>query len=154
MKNVIAASKNISSVTKIVLIDANVDELDFDNVISLKMLIQKHSGASIRIFQHVKNKVDLVNQSAMIFLSSGTTSGKPKGVLITQNNLIVCLQTYKTGRTKLIEMYGTINSLGIAPWSHVLGFMSVVFGIIVRGASTIYLPKFDQELYLKCIEVS
>lgn len=136
----------------------------------MEKLINNFSNIEFDIFNYVKREVNKKEQSAMIFLSSGTT-GKPKGqyiniksrlllsndyfsigVELTQHNLIVCMQSQRE-RIKTMKEYDVaMKHLGIAPWSHVLGFMSAVFTICLNESMMIFMPKFEGELYLRLIE--
>jgi acyl-coenzyme A synthetase/AMP-(fatty) acid ligase len=74
-KTINAVCENLSFVHKIVNIDGNATNgskhLNFDD------FLKKQTG-SFNVYENVKKAVNLRNQSAVIFLSSGTT-GNPKG---------------------------------------------------------------------------
>jgi long-subunit acyl-CoA synthetase (AMP-forming) len=76
IKNVVAVCKGLDYVKKIVIIDG--EAIKYSKVTSLKNLVQENSKNDFNVLEHVKNPVNLAQQSSVIFLSSGTT-GKPKG---------------------------------------------------------------------------
>lgn len=73
LKNVSAVCKNLPHVKKIILIDGKSP-----GIISIDEFMEKHSNNSFNVEEYVQKKVDLVEKTAVIFLSSGTT-GAPKG---------------------------------------------------------------------------
>lgn len=45
-----------------------------------------------------------------------------------------------------------ISILGVIPWFHAFGVMTLL-GVLLNGAQMVFLPKFDEGLFLSCIEV-
>jgi len=78
-KAVIPALKTYAYVEKIILIDE--ENVDDDKVISLKNFVQKYGNNNFDVQNMVRQPVDLYDQVAVIFMSSGTT-GFPKGKFI------------------------------------------------------------------------
>ena len=78
-KGVVPALKNYNYVEKIILVD--VENVDDGKVISLNNFIKKYGNIEINIEELVRQPVDLYDQVAVIFMSSGTT-GFPKGKII------------------------------------------------------------------------
>lgn len=76
------------------------------------------------------------------------------GVEITQMNIMNVMQVNIEGLDEYKKVAGRLASLVIAPWFHVLGLINVVITILTGECKLVFLPKFDPELYLKCIEVS
>lgn len=74
VKNVAAVCADLSYVQKIIIIDGKTD----NKVTSLNDFIELNSRIDFDVYEHVKKSVKLSAQSAVIFLSSGTT-GNPKG---------------------------------------------------------------------------
>ena len=122
--------------------------------------IQIAEGASPRVFPNAIDYEDLIKTSKFedpeieideldlhtLFYTSGTT-GKPKGVMITQkswaNVAINLLLDYgpNTERDKI---------LNLQPLSHGAGFFVLPF--FIKGATNILIPKFDPELVFETIE--
>lgn len=116
--------------------------------------IAKFSKNDFDVKNYVKQKVAIEDQVALIVCSSGTT-GLPKGVLITQRNMISVLQSYRN-LFVLLQMIHENNfvAMNIAPWFHALGFMSMFMVACSRQTTFVFLPKFEEELFLKSIEVN
>ncbi|XP_048001968.1 4-coumarate--CoA ligase 1-like [Leguminivora glycinivorella] len=79
-----------------------------------------------------------------ILYSSGTT-GLPKGVALSHLNALI------SSRSRLIETPNPPKYLIITPWFHTMGLMGSLL-YLIAGRDMVYLPKFEIELYLKCIE--
>ncbi|XP_070499653.1 luciferin 4-monooxygenase-like [Chironomus tepperi] len=147
IKTVISACKELQFVKYLILLDGQSLS---ENYISYQEFINAQSD-SFDVYQHVKRKVNTKDQTTVIFLSSGTT-GLPKGVEITQRNIMEVMQGYSDGIEEYRKVAGRLAGLAIAPWFHVLGLMNVVVTILVGESLLVFLPKFDPELYLKSIE--
>lgn len=78
---VVPALQTYPYVEKIILIDG--EDVDDGKVISLKNFVKKFGNNDFDVEKLVKQPVDLYDQVAVIFMSSGTT-GFPKGKLFNQ----------------------------------------------------------------------
>ncbi|XP_019931273.3 luciferin 4-monooxygenase [Aedes albopictus] len=98
----------------------------------------------------VPEPVDVENHVALIVMSSGTT-GLPKGVQITQRNIMTTCFFMET----LLEKIGTdqeeLIAVDILPWFHVAGGVTMM-NCLLNGMRLVYLSKFVQRTYLACIE--
>ncbi|KAG4067360.1 hypothetical protein HA402_000351 [Bradysia odoriphaga] len=94
---------------------------------------------------------DVLENVSLILLSSGTT-GQPKGVMITQYNIMVGLHQHFQ-QTSLLEDEHVSHPIymGIIPWFHAFGSHSLV-GIMINKATLVFLPKFEEVSFLRCIE--
>lgn len=124
------------------------------SAIMLDELIKKHENVAFNVSDHVSKKVDLKDQVAVIFCSSGTT-GLPKGVLITHNNIMSVLQGYR----ERIAMYKMVHghcatNINVSPWFHAMGFMSMIIVSCMHETTIVFLPKYEDELFLRSIEVA
>ncbi|XP_046974994.1 4-coumarate--CoA ligase 1-like [Vanessa cardui] len=82
------------------------------------------------------------NDVVLILYSSGTT-GLPKGVMLTHLNVItLCSPSF---------VLPPLKPLNITPWYHAMGLISTLANFC-KGVTSVYLPKFEVELYLKTIE--
>lgn len=150
-KKTLAVCKRLNYVKNVILIDGK----KIDNfAVSLNDLIKKHENDDFDLQKHVDQKVDIYNQTALIMCSSGTT-GMPKGVLTTQANMMSCLRTYRGG-LKYIKEFHKMNviSFNIAPWFHVLGFLSMYIYASTHDTVYVYLTKFEEETFFKSVEVN
>ncbi|KAL7044572.1 hypothetical protein ACKWTF_001977 [Chironomus riparius] len=148
LKNVISACKELSFVKYLIHLDEqNMKE----NLNNFRGFINTHSKNSFDVYQHVKCKVNTKDKTSVIFLSSGTT-GLPKGVEITQRNIMEVMQGYSESINEYKKVTERLASLAIAPWFHVLGLVNVVIMILTGQSTVVFLPKFIPELYLKSIE--
>lgn len=121
--------------------------------ISLTELIKKHENSEFDLQARIGQKVDIYNQIALIMCSSGTT-GLPKGVLTTQANMMACLRTYRDA-LKYVKNFHKINiiAFNIAPWFHVLGFLSMYMYVSSHDSVYVYLKKFEEKAFFESVEV-
>ncbi|XP_013067052.2 uncharacterized protein LOC106055374 [Biomphalaria glabrata] len=79
--------------------------------------------------------------------SSGTT-GLPKGVMLTHYNFMAnCLQIAASLPTSPDD-----RVIGLLPLFHIFGMIAVQFSVFLGGSSVVYLPKFEPETFLKCLQ--
>jgi 4-coumarate--CoA ligase len=79
----------------------------------------------------------------------------PKGVQLSQANLIVVSRVCKDNFLNLLDEQAKsqeISFLGLLPWFH--GFGITVMTGVLSGAlgKLVILPKFEESLFLNCIE--
>ncbi|KAG6440441.1 hypothetical protein O3G_MSEX001340 [Manduca sexta] len=82
-------------------------------------------------------------QTALILYSSGTT-GLPKGVKLTHRNLIIAGHQPPLCSNEL-------NILSLAPWCNTVGII-LTMKALKENQSIVYLNKFQEDLYLHCIQ--
>lgn len=96
--------------------------------------------------------VDIHKDIGIILCSSGTT-GLPKGVQLTHFNLIAAARLV----VDVVRMFDRKPNdaviLGVIPWFHAFGCITL-FGICLSNTKFVSLPKFQENLFLSCIEVS
>nr|XP_016944460.1 4-coumarate--CoA ligase 1 [Drosophila suzukii] len=137
-----AASKN-----KFVkgIIAFNGGSKKFNNVYDFKELMDNDKFKTKPEFLGpAANKNDDVT---LIVCSSGTT-GLPKGVQLTQMNLLATLDSQI--QPTLIPME-EVTLLTVIPWFHAFGCLTLIT-TACRGARLVYLPKFEENLFLSAIE--
>ncbi|XP_070502519.1 luciferin 4-monooxygenase [Chironomus tepperi] len=147
---VVNVSKSLDFIQKVVLID---DENPFgSDVMLFDDFLKRSDNVNIKDFipSPIENKQSTVS---LILCSSGTT-GLPKGVQLSQANLIVVTRFCKD----VVINMGNIPSneervcLGLLPWFHAFG-ITILTGVISGAmARIVLLPKFEEALFLSCIE--
>ncbi len=90
--------------------------------------------------------VDVAEHIAVLPYSSGTT-GLPKGVMLTHQNLVVNLdQALPPAGLGPGEM-----TVAFLPFFHIYGLQVMMNFYLAAGAGVITLPRFDLEMYLKLV---
>ncbi|XP_035902710.1 4-coumarate--CoA ligase 1 [Anopheles stephensi] len=84
---------------------------------------------------------------ALIMCSSGTT-GLPKGVQLTQRNVIASVSLL-TMLEASFEVPTVV--LSVIPWFHAFGCLTLI-NVICNKLKLVFLPKFEEGLFLSCIE--
>ncbi|KAG5667452.1 hypothetical protein PVAND_015432 [Polypedilum vanderplanki] len=144
----IDAYKGLDFVEKIV----HFDKLSSDDcAIALNDFVAKYKKNNFNLEEIVNQPIDIYSQSALIYLSSGTT-GLPKGCELTQGNVFFTLRQY-IDIQETFEHFQKFNRiLNIAPWFHLLGFGNLFFSVISSQFANVYLSKFCPMLFLRTIE--
>ena len=122
--------------------------------ISLKDFIKISIKDYFNVEDHVCNSVDIYDKVALIVYSSGTT-GLPKGVQITQANMMDCMQTYRESFNSMKKLNNNdpLIVLNVAPWFHSLGFVYMFMMSCSREGKLVFLPKFFEHTFLSAIKV-
>ena len=149
-KQMIEVCKKLKYVQNVILIEGKgIDTF----TLSLPELLNKHDKNDFDVQKQVGKKVDIYNQTALIMCSSGTT-GLPKGVLTTQANMMTCLRTYRGGYAFFKILYDVdLIAFTIAPWFHVLGFLSMYIYASCHTSISVFLTKFEEKSFFSSIEV-
>ncbi|KAL5274045.1 hypothetical protein ACFFRR_000666 [Megaselia abdita] len=128
-------------VQKVVLF-GDAEEKDF---ISFRKLL--HDSKDLPV-EYKRRRTNRKQNVALMMCSSGTT-GLPKGVQITQDNIFGYFERYSVHSETMIG--ATFNYLCVIPWSHVYGALCILQTSISQ-ASCVFLPKFKEKVFLECIE--
>ncbi|XP_035774718.1 luciferin 4-monooxygenase-like [Anopheles albimanus] len=91
---------------------------------------------------------DLAGAVALIVLSSGTT-GLPKGVLISQANVMATLANFRYAMEK--QGPADRSFVEILPWYHVAGGI-LMLSVLSANLRKVALAKFEPRTYLRCVE--
>lgn len=148
-KLAIKVCKNLKFVERVILFGKK--KID-NQTILLDDFVKKFEKKDFNVEDHIARKVNMRDQVAYIACSSGTT-GLPKGVLITQENIMSVVQSYRDLfiLAKMLQDQ-TLIILNIAPWFHSMGFLSMILSACSRDSTNVFLPKFEDKIFLRCIE--
>ena len=146
-QQVVNVTKSLSFVEKVVLMD------DEDKITG--KTVQWKDFLNLNVLRNFKFEPEPVETSktvCLIMCSSGTT-GLPKGVKISQRNIIVTIrQVISTLFNK--ETFGDeeIVVLGLLPLFHAFGAAVMICSMISATAKIVLLPKFEEKSFLTSIE--
>lgn len=144
---VVRVAKKLSYVKKIILMD---DANPFGN--SVTLLKDFTNPKVIANVKFIPQAVDKSKTVCMILCSSGTT-GLAKGVQLSQANIIVATRFCKNNILNLIEMNENERvMMGLLPWFHAFGILSMTGVLACAHGTIVLLPKFEEGLFLSCIE--
>ncbi|MFX0138574.1 MAG: AMP-binding protein [Candidatus Hodarchaeota archaeon] len=133
------------------------EKVEIENVILLGAL--KPKGDAILFEDFVKDKepkppkveIDPLNDIAALLYTGGTT-GLPKGVMLTHNNLIAdALCTMGIAKNRYEEEIGKIASVTVLPICHTFGFEVVIISLSAAAMMIMY-TSFDAGEILRAIE--
>ncbi|XP_015172015.1 PREDICTED: 4-coumarate--CoA ligase 1-like [Polistes dominula] len=117
-----------------------------NNLPNMKDLIADVDVNEVNSFQACK--LDINNNTAAILCSSGTT-GFPKGVMLTNKNLLIVAKHLKDNEANSLHKDGVL--LHLLPYFHSYSFSVLIVGFII-GTKSIILSRFDEKLFLHAIE--
>ncbi|GAB0097775.1 luciferin 4-monooxygenase [Sergentomyia squamirostris] len=136
--------KNVPSVKDIILLEKNSKHLSLEAILQDPKL-----KLNLSDYELPKNR-DRENDDAFILMSSGTT-GLPKGVVLTDRNMLEALGNLEETKKSIFSTPG-VTSLGILPWFHSYGLVSLICKV-TTGVKCISLPKFEDKSFLRAIQV-
>lgn len=145
-QRVVNVTQSLSFVKKIVLFE---DENPFGRAVDLFKNFIHYDN--VRNISFSPKLVDKSRTVAVILCSSGTT-GLPKGVQLSQSNLIVVTRFCKNTVLRLANFEDERTILGLIPWFHAFGLTTLTGVIASASAKIVLLPKFEEGLFLSCIE--
>ena len=106
--------------------------------------IEKDSGKG---FTNNSHKLDMKEQCAFLPYSSGTT-GIPKGVFLTHHNIVSNLIQFG----KYFDIVKREIMLGLLPFFHIYGLVTILLSGMEHMKTTVTLPKFEPQTFLKSIQ--
>lgn len=147
-EKVVNVGKTLSYVKKLVLID---DQNPFGSHVELFNDLMESKATQNASFSPMK--IDKSKAVSMILCSSGTT-GLPKGVQLSQANLIAVARFSKNTAVKLgsLQFDEEPVILGLIPWFHAYGATTLIGIILSTSARVVLLPKFEEGLFLGTLE--
>ena len=124
-------------------------KISYSNTVLRYMdLIKSYEPATFR------EKIDPLEDPAALMYTGGTT-GTPKGAVILHANISANLQQLKP----LIEVIrkrrgysGPLRFIGLLPWYHIYGLITVMIYSIYDGGTVIVFPRPDIEGLMKAVE--
>ena len=119
------------------------DESKQHGVINLAN-VENDSGSH---FTNNSHKLNLKEDCAFLPYSSGTT-GIPKGVMLTHHNIVSNLIQFG----KMFDVVKREVMLGLLPFFHIYGLVTIILSGLEHLKTTVTLPKFEPETFLKSIQ--
>lgn len=111
---------------------------------SMHKVISSISNDNANAFQAAPVDVDHVTA---ILCSSGTT-GLPKGVMLTDKNIIAVIRMYMENSILSEDSI----SLSLLPFFHSYSFVLMVIGLLGGLCNIVFSERFEEELFLQCVE--
>ncbi|XP_071949901.1 uncharacterized protein [Antedon mediterranea] len=138
---VIAAKKQVSALKDVYVFG------EAEGAIPFSTLLNDDGSAYQRV------SLDVYNDVAALPYSSGTT-GLPKGVMLTHNNLVAnqCQINGKLNRYVIPDSDRDANTLCLLPIFHIFGMTAVLMSSLYQGARVVTIPRFEPEMFLKTIQ--
>ncbi|EAA11995.3 AGAP004655-PA [Anopheles gambiae str. PEST] len=143
-ERVIAVARKNRHFIKHIFLFGNENSFGADVVLFNDFLLQT-SAINPYSFQVAPTNVE--EHVALIMCSSGTT-GLPKGVQLTQRNVIASVSLLSVLEASF-EV--PVVVLGVIPWFHAFGCLTLI-NVICNKLKLVSLPKFEEGLFLSCIE--
>jgi acyl-CoA synthetase (AMP-forming)/AMP-acid ligase II/enoyl-CoA hydratase/carnithine racemase len=134
MEKAAEAAKNAPTVNEIIVIG------EAPGAISLCKVLQTDAKSPVIEFD--------VHQDVVALPFSSGTTGLPKGVMLTHYNLVAnILQSMAIKTSDEVDVI-----CSVLPFFHIYGMTVLVSTTMVVGATTVTLPQFDAEVYLKAMQ--
>lgn len=147
-EKVLNVVKSLSHVRKVVLLDD-----DGPRGLNIVHLLDFTGPKALNGVHFEPKAVDKEKTVCLIMCSSGTT-GLPKGVQLSQNNIIVTARNSKN-----IVLSGSHNDdgeevviLGLLPLFHMFGAAILICTLATASGRIVLLPKFEEATFLGCIQ--
>ncbi|XP_058058848.1 uncharacterized protein LOC131209735 [Anopheles bellator] len=142
-ERVVSVGRKIRFIDRLILFG---DENPFTSDVTLyEKFVTQTSPLNPHTFPIYPTNVD--EHVALILCSSGTT-GLPKGVQLTQRNVMASVAL-------LCDLKSSFEVplvvLSVIPWFHAFGCLTLI-NVLCNKLKLVSLPKFEEGLFLSCIE--
>lgn len=137
--------KSLNYVKKVILIDDGSSR-------QMKDTVFLRDFANPNVLKNIKfepQPVDKVKTICLLVCSSGTT-GLPKGVQLSQYNMVVSIRHWFASKKTDIDY--DVAILGLLPLYHIYGCEVLISVMAVNPGKLILLQKFEEQTFLGCIE--
>jgi long-chain acyl-CoA synthetase len=132
-----------SVAVKTVLVDGTTSGINLPNV----KVLELDAGAGDKPVSH-RWPVPVDNKDAALIVYTSGTTGKPKGAVLTHENLLSVFP----GRLDLFDIDESDRCLAVLPLCHIYGMTVVMIGTVSRGGTLVIQNKFEVKATLQLIE--
>ncbi|XP_033217623.1 4-coumarate--CoA ligase 1-like [Belonocnema kinseyi] len=131
---------------KLILLNKSASQLAIPNIYDIINNVSDIESQNIQF-----PKVDLEDHVAAIFCSSGTT-GMPKGVMLTDKNLLLFVKRSANFFDSIKFPNETLTITALMPFFHGYGFAILCFATLQLGVRTVIFSRFEEKNFFSAIE--
>ena len=131
---------------KLILLNKDASQLAIPNIYDIIKRVSDIEALNLQF-----PKVDLNDHVAAIFCSSGTT-GMPKGVMLTDKNLLHFVKRSMNFFDSIKLPNEKLTVTGLMPFFHGYGFAVLNFATLQLGVRMVVFSRFEERQFLSAIE--
>ncbi|XP_055679599.1 uncharacterized protein LOC129787822 isoform X2 [Lutzomyia longipalpis] len=147
MENVQEVCKDAPSVQEIIHI-GHTSGINLSRTPNFKQIL-KDPKNKMTEREYKLPQIDKEQNDGFILMSSGTT-GLPKGVVLSDLNMLEALGNLEETKRSMFTL-PNVCSLGILPWFHSYGLVTLIC-LITKGVRIVSLPRFEEKTFLNAIQ--